>query len=91
MKILFLKKRMVELISIFNKVLIIKIYYHLVFMIIKIITIFDTILRMPMAINTLPNGGTVLGCTGYPNCRTSGYLPRGSSLKSRKKLHFKFF
>ena len=36
-----------------------------------------------MAVNTTPQGAHVVSCTGYPECVTSGFIPRGGFLKSR--------
>ena len=37
----------------------------------------------PMAVNTNNAGKHFIGCTGYPECKTSGYFPSGSYLKDR--------
>ena len=39
--------------------------------------------RKPMTVNTTRNGTNVVSCTGFPDCRTSGFLPKGSYLKNR--------
>ena len=36
-----------------------------------------------MAVNTTPQGAHVVSCTGFPECVTSGFIPRGGFLKSR--------
>ena len=38
----------------------------------------------PMSVVTLPNGGRAVSCSGYPNCKTSGYLPRGAEFRGKK-------
>ena len=37
----------------------------------------------PMAVNTNNAGKHFIGCTGFPECKTSGYFPSGSYLKDR--------
>ena len=39
--------------------------------------------RKPMTVNTTRSGSHVVSCTGYPECSTSGFLPKGSYLKNR--------
>ena len=39
--------------------------------------------RLPMGVNTIPSGIHVVSCTGYPDCLTSGYIPKGGYHKSR--------
>ena len=38
----------------------------------------------PMSVVTLPSGARAISCSGYPNCRTSGFMPRGAEYKGRK-------
>ena len=39
--------------------------------------------RKPMTVNTIPNGTSVVSCTGWPDCKASGFFPRGAWLKNR--------
>ncbi|CAG5095749.1 Oidioi.mRNA.OKI2018_I69.XSR.g14318.t1.cds [Oikopleura dioica] len=39
--------------------------------------------QSPMVVKTIPNGSVCVSCTGYPECRTSGFLPNGGRMIAR--------